>query len=110
VNLEFFGTAAWSTSSAPVSGDAAMTVSKPLTGRIAVGFTDIDGRRPHWERYMVQQTNEILDRGGPATPDEDHRCVRHGQARRAVQPVGSARGSGGREAEHRFRSGRGGDV
>jgi NAD(P)-dependent dehydrogenase (short-subunit alcohol dehydrogenase family) len=34
------------------------------------GFIDIDGRRPHWERYMVRNTNEILDRGGPATPDE----------------------------------------
>ena len=34
------------------------------------GFTDIDGRRPHWERYMVRKTNEILDRGGPATPNE----------------------------------------
>jgi NAD(P)-dependent dehydrogenase (short-subunit alcohol dehydrogenase family) len=34
------------------------------------GFSDIDGRRPHWERYMRRKTNEILDRGGPATPDE----------------------------------------
>jgi len=33
-------------------------------------FTDIDGGRPHWGRFMVRQTNEILDRGGPATPDE----------------------------------------
>jgi NAD(P)-dependent dehydrogenase (short-subunit alcohol dehydrogenase family) len=33
-------------------------------------FTDIDGRRPHWERYMLRRTTEILDRGGPATPDE----------------------------------------
>jgi hypothetical protein len=34
------------------------------------GFSDIDGRRPHWERYMLRMTNDILDRGGPATPDE----------------------------------------
>jgi NAD(P)-dependent dehydrogenase (short-subunit alcohol dehydrogenase family) len=34
------------------------------------GFADIDGRRPHWERYVVRKTNEILDRGGPATTDE----------------------------------------
>jgi NAD(P)-dependent dehydrogenase (short-subunit alcohol dehydrogenase family) len=34
------------------------------------GFSDIDGRRPHWERYMRRKTTEILDRGGPATPDE----------------------------------------
>jgi NAD(P)-dependent dehydrogenase (short-subunit alcohol dehydrogenase family) len=34
------------------------------------GFTDIDGGRPHWERYMLGKTNEILDRGGPAGPQE----------------------------------------
>ena len=34
------------------------------------GFTDIDGGRPHWERYMLAKTNEILDRGGPADPQE----------------------------------------
>jgi NAD(P)-dependent dehydrogenase (short-subunit alcohol dehydrogenase family) len=34
------------------------------------GFTDIDGARPHWERYMLRTTTEILDRGGPATGDE----------------------------------------
>ena len=34
------------------------------------GFSDIDGGHPHWERYMLGQTSAILDRGGPATPDE----------------------------------------
>jgi hypothetical protein len=34
------------------------------------GFTDIDGGRPHWERYMLKRTREILGRGGPVTPDE----------------------------------------
>ena len=34
------------------------------------GFIDIDGGRPHWGRYLVQTTNGILDRGGPADPDE----------------------------------------
>jgi NAD(P)-dependent dehydrogenase (short-subunit alcohol dehydrogenase family) len=34
------------------------------------GFSDVDGRRPHWERFMRRTTNEILDRGGPATPQE----------------------------------------
>jgi NAD(P)-dependent dehydrogenase (short-subunit alcohol dehydrogenase family) len=34
------------------------------------GFTDIDGAEPHWERYMLRQTGDILDRGGPVTPDE----------------------------------------
>ena len=34
------------------------------------GFTDIDGGRPHWERYMLAKTNEILDRGGPADAQE----------------------------------------
>jgi NAD(P)-dependent dehydrogenase (short-subunit alcohol dehydrogenase family) len=34
------------------------------------GFSDIDGRRPHWERFMLRKTNEILDRGGPQNPDE----------------------------------------
>lgn len=34
------------------------------------GFTDIDGGQPHWERYLRRQTNAILDRGGPVTPDE----------------------------------------
>jgi NAD(P)-dependent dehydrogenase (short-subunit alcohol dehydrogenase family) len=34
------------------------------------GFSDIDGRRPHWERFMLRNTSEILDRGGPQTPDE----------------------------------------
>ena len=34
------------------------------------GFSDIDGRRPHWERFMLRTTGEILDRGGPQTPDE----------------------------------------
>jgi NAD(P)-dependent dehydrogenase (short-subunit alcohol dehydrogenase family) len=34
------------------------------------GFTDVDGARPHWERYMLRRTDEILDRGGPATPQE----------------------------------------
>jgi NAD(P)-dependent dehydrogenase (short-subunit alcohol dehydrogenase family) len=34
------------------------------------GFSDIDGRRPHWERFMLRKTDEILDRGGPQTPDE----------------------------------------
>jgi NAD(P)-dependent dehydrogenase (short-subunit alcohol dehydrogenase family) len=34
------------------------------------GFTDIDGGRPHWERFMLRQTTDILDRGGPVTPDE----------------------------------------
>lgn len=35
------------------------------------GFIDIDGGRPHWGRYMLGRTNDILDRGGPATPDEE---------------------------------------
>ena len=34
------------------------------------GFIDIDGGRPHWGRYLLQTTNGILDRGGPADPDE----------------------------------------
>jgi len=34
------------------------------------GFTDVDGRRPHWERFLRRTTTEILDRGGPANPDE----------------------------------------
>ena len=34
------------------------------------GFTDIDGGRPHWGRFMLGRTNEILDRGGPADADE----------------------------------------
>ena len=34
------------------------------------GFTDIDGGRPHWERFLRRTTHEILDRGGPVTPDE----------------------------------------
>jgi hypothetical protein len=34
------------------------------------GFSDIDGRRPHWQRFMLRKTNEILDRGGPQTADE----------------------------------------
>jgi NAD(P)-dependent dehydrogenase (short-subunit alcohol dehydrogenase family) len=34
------------------------------------GFTDIDGARPHWERYLLRRTTEIVDRGGPATADE----------------------------------------
>jgi NAD(P)-dependent dehydrogenase (short-subunit alcohol dehydrogenase family) len=33
-------------------------------------FIDIDGGRPHWGRYLLQTTNGILDRGGPADPDE----------------------------------------
>jgi hypothetical protein len=34
------------------------------------GFTDIDGGHPHWGRFMLGLTNEILDRGGPQNPDE----------------------------------------
>jgi NAD(P)-dependent dehydrogenase (short-subunit alcohol dehydrogenase family) len=34
------------------------------------GFIDIDGGRPHWGRFMLGLTNDILDRGGPANPDE----------------------------------------
>ena len=34
------------------------------------GLIDIDGGRPHWGRYLLQTTNGILDRGGPADPDE----------------------------------------
>ena len=34
------------------------------------GFIDIDGGRPHWGRYLLLTTNGILDRGGPADPDE----------------------------------------
>jgi hypothetical protein len=34
------------------------------------GFTDIDGGRPHWGRFMLGRTHEILDRGGPKNPDE----------------------------------------
>jgi NAD(P)-dependent dehydrogenase (short-subunit alcohol dehydrogenase family) len=34
------------------------------------GFIDIDGGRPHWGRFMLGRTHEILDRGGPANPDE----------------------------------------
>jgi NAD(P)-dependent dehydrogenase (short-subunit alcohol dehydrogenase family) len=34
------------------------------------GFIDIDGGRPHWGRFLLQTTNGILDRGGPADPDE----------------------------------------
>ena len=33
-------------------------------------FTDIDGGRPHWGRFMLGRTHEILDRGGPQNPDE----------------------------------------
>lgn len=33
-------------------------------------FTDIDGGRPHWGRFMLGRTQEILDRGGPQNPDE----------------------------------------
>jgi hypothetical protein len=33
-------------------------------------FTDIDGGRPHWGRFMLGRTHEILDRGGPRNPDE----------------------------------------
>jgi NAD(P)-dependent dehydrogenase (short-subunit alcohol dehydrogenase family) len=34
------------------------------------GFADIDGGRPHWGRFMLGRTHEILDRGGPADPEE----------------------------------------
>jgi hypothetical protein len=34
------------------------------------GFIDIDGGQPHWGRFLLKTTNEILDRGGPADPDE----------------------------------------
>ena len=34
------------------------------------GFIDIDGGRPHWGRFMLARTHEILDRGGPADADE----------------------------------------
>jgi NAD(P)-dependent dehydrogenase (short-subunit alcohol dehydrogenase family) len=34
------------------------------------GFIDIDGNRPHWGNFMLARTHEILDRGGPADPDE----------------------------------------
>ena len=34
------------------------------------GFADIDGGRPHWGRYMLATTNDILDRGGPKDPEE----------------------------------------
>ena len=33
-------------------------------------FVDIDGGQPHWGRFLLQTTNDILDRGGPADPDE----------------------------------------
>jgi NAD(P)-dependent dehydrogenase (short-subunit alcohol dehydrogenase family) len=34
------------------------------------GFKDIDGRQPDWWTYAETSINEILDRGGPADPDE----------------------------------------
>jgi len=34
------------------------------------GFTDIDGRSPHWGDYLRRSISEILDRGGPANADE----------------------------------------
>ena len=34
------------------------------------GFIDIDGGRPHWGRFLLGQTAAILDRGGPASPEE----------------------------------------
>lgn len=34
------------------------------------GYTDIDGRRPHWGRYVRDSVQAILDRGGPADADE----------------------------------------
>jgi NAD(P)-dependent dehydrogenase (short-subunit alcohol dehydrogenase family) len=34
------------------------------------GFTDIDGGRPDWGRYLETTLTAILDRGGPASDDE----------------------------------------
>ena len=34
------------------------------------GFTDIDGNSPHWGDYVRGSLTDILDRGGPADPDE----------------------------------------
>jgi NAD(P)-dependent dehydrogenase (short-subunit alcohol dehydrogenase family) len=34
------------------------------------GFTDIDGNSPHWADYLRGTLTDILDRGGPADPDE----------------------------------------
>jgi NAD(P)-dependent dehydrogenase (short-subunit alcohol dehydrogenase family) len=34
------------------------------------GFIDIDGGRPHWGRFLLARTHEILEQGGPADADE----------------------------------------
>jgi NAD(P)-dependent dehydrogenase (short-subunit alcohol dehydrogenase family) len=34
------------------------------------GFTDIDGNSPHWGDYVAKSLTDILDRGGPGTPQE----------------------------------------
>ena len=34
------------------------------------GFTDRDGRQPHWGSYMKNELQAILDRGGPRDADE----------------------------------------
>jgi NAD(P)-dependent dehydrogenase (short-subunit alcohol dehydrogenase family) len=34
------------------------------------GFTDIDGRQPHWHDFARRSLEEILARGGPADADE----------------------------------------
>ncbi len=36
------------------------------------GFTDIDGRKPDWWRYVNTSINEILDRGGPKGEEEEY--------------------------------------
>ena len=36
------------------------------------GFTDIDGRKPDWWRYVDTSINEILDRGGPKGDEEEY--------------------------------------
>ena len=47
------------------------------------GFIDIDGERPHWERFLRRNTTAILDRGGPATPEEQFwLSVVYGQLKR----------------------------
>jgi NAD(P)-dependent dehydrogenase (short-subunit alcohol dehydrogenase family) len=34
------------------------------------GFSDVDGRRPHWGRYLDGVVAAIVERGGPADEDE----------------------------------------
>jgi NAD(P)-dependent dehydrogenase (short-subunit alcohol dehydrogenase family) len=34
------------------------------------GFSDIDGNSPHWGDYITRSLTDILDRGGPKTPQE----------------------------------------